>query len=85
MSKTILRRVDPDVEIPTGCLGTTVGMTISAAVAGTLGAGSFKSKMLMCFVMSATGTGMVSAVCGSGVPDLLLGVEDAGERWESGR
>lgn len=80
ISKSMLRRLVPEENLDVGG-----DKGPSPEANATLDPESLMSKELRCFVMLATGTGMVSAVCGKGVPDLLLGVDDIGERCCSGR
>jgi hypothetical protein len=82
MSKRMLRRLVPEGNLDNDAGG---DKGPSPEANATLDPESLMSNELRCFVMLATGTGMVSAVCGKGVPDLLLGVDDTGERWCSGR
>lgn len=76
MSKTMLRRLELDT-VPEDCLECAGADTGGSAI---FDPESLRSKVLKCFVMLAIGTGAVSAVNGRGVPDLLFGVDDTGER-----
>jgi hypothetical protein len=80
--------LDAKVEVSGGAgagAGAGTGDATSVDANMTFGAESLRSSEFRCLVMSATGTGIVSAVCGSGVPDLLLGVDVAGDRCCSRR